>query len=207
MAADVFTFDEKRHEFRLNGRKLDSITQILKARGFINEEYYNEEGRVRGTAVHRACWYYDEGDLYWPELDDRIKGYVLGWEKFRQETGFEPEVIELPLYHPLLNFAGIPDRAGQLGGRRAIVEIKSGGVGAWAALQTGAQELLLRQGRTFGQRTDSFKDYTGPVDRYAVQLFDDGAYKIHPFNEYGDKNIFTAELSSLNWRKNHAYAE
>jgi hypothetical protein len=42
---------------------LPSVTTILKSVGLIDASFYTIEGRERGSAVHLACEYFDQGDL------------------------------------------------------------------------------------------------------------------------------------------------
>ena len=72
-----------------------------------------------------------------------LSAIFRAWEKFKRDWKFIPRIMELPMYDPLLMFAGIPDREGLLDGEPAIIEIKSGLMPRWAAYQTAGQELLL----------------------------------------------------------------
>jgi len=91
---DMVEFDPLVHQYVLNGERLPSVTQILQASGLIDFSKIPgpilEAAKARGTAVHQAAHYYNEGDLdpdfetdfpeYWP--------YLSAWITFRQDSGF-----------------------------------------------------------------------------------------------------------------------
>lgn len=190
MSENVFTFDEPGHVYKLNGVVLPSITQAIGEAGFVNTEFYTDEGRDRGTFVHDACWFYDENDFDWHNVDERLHGYVKAYIKFRKEADFEPDIIEKKYYDELFWFAGRPDRAGRLGKEpKAIVEIKTGKPGAFAAIQTAAQKILIE------------KHNPGYYKRFALELMSDGKYDLTPHLDPKDRNVFLASLTISHWRR------
>lgn len=89
-------FDPVAHRYTLDGEVLPSVTQILQASGAIDFSHVPQPilltARDRGSAVHRACHFYNEDDLdvdafaaeypeYWP--------YLSAWIDFRRDSGFE----------------------------------------------------------------------------------------------------------------------
>lgn len=139
------------------GRLYPSVTTILKAEGFINTAYYDDWSRDRGSMIHLATAYDDQGELDEETLDPVIIPYLDAWRKFRKESGFAPEKIEPPLMSTVYRYAGTPDRIGELPGR---------------------------------------------IKRAAVELHDDGTYKLVPFTDRQDVNLWLAALSVHNWKKN-----
>lgn len=193
MKQSDLTFEPSTHTFRLGDRVIPSITQILQAQGLINTDYFTLEGRERGRLVHLACQFYDEGCLDWKTVDPRIVGYVRAWEKFRRESHFNPDASEVPLYSETLLFAGIPDRWTRLYEKRQIVEIKTGVIAPWVALQTAAQDLLINDSR-----------YS---ERMAVQLKPDGNYTTKQFAKHiQDRQWFLAELRCYKLRQDRGVA-
>lgn len=189
-----FRLDRKTHRYLLGDVELPGITRVLKESGLTTEFSYHPEALRRGTWVHSFTQYYDENDLDWSQVPDEWMGYVIAWERFRKQTGFAPLLIEKPLYHPVMMFAGMPDREGLFPDMsHAIVEIKTGPIQPSAALQTGAQEILIAA-------TDE-----APVKRkrMAVQLKPNGQYSIELFTNHRDGNMFLAALSLHSWRKQH----
>jgi hypothetical protein len=141
----AFTFDKTNHVYRLGARVLPGITGTLVHHKIIDPTYYTEEGRTRGTHVHQAIHYLNRGTLDWAQLKDKYVGYVMAYEKFMREWNLKLVSFEQGLYHPALLFAGTPDLVGTvLDNVPAIVEIKTGVVPKWAALQTAAQALLVK---------------------------------------------------------------
>ncbi len=190
-----FRFDPETHLSYVRERIPWSITGALKKAGLIKTDYYTPEGRLRGNHVHSACHYVDDGDLDWEHFEQKradIVGYARGWEKFKYEWNFIPDLIELPMYadeeHGGLFFAGIPDRAGRiLNGEPAIVEIKTGTMMRWTAYQTAGQDLLLR----------AWEPQLIFRRRFGVCLKPDGTYKkpveFTRDDEY-DHDVFRAAL-------------
>ena len=193
----TFRFEPGPHLTYLQDKILWSITGALRQSGLTGDStFYTEEGRIRGTHVHAACHYLDEGDTDLDELqklDDRraesghplLSGYVCGWQSFKTDFHFIPRLIELPMYDDVLQFAGIPDREGLiLNGEEAVVEIKTGAMKYWTAYQTAAQDILL-------QRWDEHPHFRR---RFGVNLKPDGTYKIIEFTDPGDYDTFRAAL-------------
>ena len=92
---DKIAFEDLTHRYFLDGERLPSVTQILQASGLI--DFSKIPGpillgaKARGTAVHKALHYYNEGDLDveafcldFPEYAP----YVQAWLTFRAESGF-----------------------------------------------------------------------------------------------------------------------
>jgi hypothetical protein len=109
-----FTFDAERHEYRLDGHRLPSVTELI--RPLTDDCYANippavlERARQRGQDVHLATELDDENDLDEETLDPEIAGYLAGWRKFKADTKARILFGEKPLYHPSMRYAGRPDR-------------------------------------------------------------------------------------------------
>jgi hypothetical protein len=176
----VLTFDEEKHEYRVNGVIVRSATQILKDLGMIDDRFFKEEHRLRGKAVHFACELYDRGDLDEDSVHPIVRPYLEAYKEFKSGTGFVPEIIEERFYDHILNFAVTPDRYGTLGnGGQAIFEIKSGGISKiYTALQTAAQEAALRRNNIIPKGA--------LVSRYGLQCKNDGKAKLVHFSDYMD---------------------
>ena len=193
--------DRKLHEYRLDGTKLVSVTDVLGDLGIIEAEFFTEDARARGQAVHRACHFLDEGDLDWSSLEPIEKAicqpvvpYVKAWEAFKHETGFIPKVIEQPVFHPLYHYAGTPDRIGVFPGGKgeALIDLKTGKAAAWTGLQTGGYDEALGRPRFGKWRV-----------RWAVELRADGDFRLIPFEDVNDGKTFLSMFVSHRWGKNH----
>jgi len=182
-----FIYNDPQHLYTLDGRPLPSTTGILKAEGFIDDAWFTEDARLRGTYVHLACHLYDKGTLDIDTLDDALRPYLDGYIRFKEETGFQVIESEIPHYHPQYLYAGTPDKIGMMNGTDTLVDLKSGIIQPWCALQTASYEMFFNR----------------PMKRFGVQLTDDGKYKIVPFPDRTDRNIFLSALAIHNWKINH----
>jgi len=140
------------------GRVYPSVTTILKAEGFINTAYYDDWSRDRGSMIHLATAYDDQGELDEETLDPVIIPYLEAWRRFRKESGFIPEQIEPPMMSTAYKYAGTPDRIGDLPGR---------------------------------------------IKRAAVELHDDGTYRLYPYTDRQDAGLWLSILACHRWKINN----
>lgn len=162
---DSFLFDEASHVYTLNGLPLPSVTTILKRCGLIDETYYTQSATLRGKIVHSICHLYDENRLDMSSVDERLRGYLEAWIKFRSESGFIPSQSECPMYSKALWFAGTPDKIGldpKDKAKKWLVDIKTGEIQKWIKYQTVGYEILCNE--------------KTPYTRLGVKLNDDGTY-------------------------------
>lgn len=165
-----FTFREEDHTYWLDNVCLPSVTQILHDLGLVNGTYFTPEHADRGTRVHRATEFFDETGTDDPELDTDIAGYLEGWKKFRDETGFTPEHIEVPFYSRS-GFAGTIDRIGRTHAvNPVLLDIKSGAPANWHRFQLSAYALLTREYLN-----------VSVWELWAVHLSRDGKYKVERY--------------------------
>jgi hypothetical protein len=183
-------FDEKTHTYTEGGVKLPSVTRIIRAAGLMPPFYGDEPAMRRGTMVHRACEFHDEGDLDESTVDPAIAGYLDGWKKFRAETGFVASCIEWRRAHPIYGYAGTVDRIGVFDGRPTVIDIKTGSFDDWMGIQLAAYEGLANSTVKIGRH-----------QRLGVVLTAEGKYSVLKFEERSDWPIFLSALSLYNWRK------
>lgn len=183
---DKLEFDPATHEYRVAGRLLPSVTQILKSAGLIPESGWSSvRAMSRGTLVHTACHYDDEGDLDEATLTESLRGYVEAWRKFKREVKLlEIVAIEERVWHPTYLFAGTLDRRVRINGRLGIIDIKTGQRQPWHSLQLGGYSLTQKELHR----------------RYAVRLASDGNYRLDEYNDPNDTTAFLAALSVHNWK-------
>lgn len=177
--------DPETHTYACDGVVYPSVTQILKDEGFIDATWFTDYARDRGILVHRITHWYDTDELDMESVDPALGGYLEAWIRFREESGFDPQIIEQSLASHTHRFAGTPDRVGILNGNLAIPDIKSGAIQPWTGLQLAGYEVL------YGQR----------VNRFGVQLTDDGKYKLIPFTDRNDRGVFLAALATWWWKE------
>lgn len=191
----MFRFDEERHLYTLDGVALDSVTQILDTLGFIDKTFYTTWGRDRGSYVHQAAHLYDRGELDEEALDPQLVPFLEAWKKFLKDSCFRVLDSEIPTYHPLLLYAGTPDKVGFFDVAPAkdilsVIDIKTGRPEPWAAIQTAAYAELVK---------NNFKIIK--VNRYVVELRDDATYKLTEYKDRQDAAIWLAAVAVHNWKK------
>lgn len=197
--------DERTHIYTVrhpecpDGERFDSVTQILNLERMLPnysgvDPQVMIDARWRGTNVHAACEMLDTpGGLDWDSLDETELGYVQGWENFRRDTSFDPipEFIETPLANLQYRFTGRPDRIGYLrDGSLAVVDLKTGDIEPYAALQMAGYGFLVDPSQVF--------------QRFAVRLKPNGKAKVvsFPVEEYStDVGIFLSAVTCVAWRK------
>jgi len=196
--AAPLVFNEETHTYSVNGEELPSVTQILKAARLIDysmipQEYLQAAAR-RGRAVHQVLELLDN-DLLDPasEIDGEIAGYVGAAIQFYRDAQFEPHLVEFRNYHRTYRYAGTLDRTGLLAGKqRAIVDFKTGLVMPGHALQLAAYLAMLENPRSYR--------------RLAVELHDDGTYKVHEYDPAAQREDFDTFLAALRcWRFNQRH--
>lgn len=203
-APNALQFDAAEHAYRLGGRRLPHVTQIC---GVVGELYRGipqpvlERARDRGAAVHYATELFDRGELgaYPPE----IQGYLDAWSRFRAETGFHPEHIEIRVCDPAHGYAGTVDRVGVFTrlpklkpGPLDLLDLKATyTIMPQVAVQTALYANAYR--KTFGLPPKQV------IRRWAVQLREDGTYRLHECNELPDLAVGLAALSLFSWRQTH----
>jgi hypothetical protein len=146
-------FDEETHTYRIDGRIIPGVSDILSAAsighsdttdsGYEVDADVMDYARDRGSDVHLACQLLDEGDLDWESLDEEIEPYVVGYEQWKEETGFVPDMIEQILYNEADDYCGTMDRAGWIGDERVVVDIKTGSLKPWHRIQAAAYAACL----------------------------------------------------------------
>ena len=188
-------FDEATHTYRLDGKIIPSVTQIIAP--LYSFEHVNAEVLERasafGTAVHRACELHDHDDLS-DDLDDALLPYLKAWVKFRADADFWPTSIETRVHCPVYKFAGTLDRIGTISGKLKIIDIKtSTTLDKAIGVQLAGYEIAARSCGLIGPKEK--------VGRVAVQLREDGTYKIEPYNDDFDKSAFMALLTLKNWKE------
>ncbi len=195
------TFLSEGHVYKWEGYPVPSVSSILE-HGGAKEVYDSPDSEFymrRGTAVHVACEYFDQGILNIGKLDEMLVPYVNGWKMFREFTTFQPydDAIERKLYHPIYQYAGTIDRVCLFEGVLTILDIKTGQPYPWHGQQLAAYELLVRHALGKPNRT------VDPIKRMCVMLQGDNRFKIEPYNDDDDHAAWMASLTTRNWKEKH----
>lgn len=173
---------------RLCGRRVPSVTQVLRAEGLSSDfagvdPVTLERKRMIGEAAHRAAHYYDEGDLDPGSVSPLARPYLDGWIAFRVQRGFVPLLRET-VVASAYGYIGCFDSFGLVDGRRYVLaDIKTGDPrDAAAHLQLAAYEQAFRE---------TYPVYaSAAIERWSVQLTADGRYRVHPYRDITDRNRF-----------------
>jgi hypothetical protein len=191
----MLTFDALTHTYTLDGRELPSVTTILKGTGMIDysmipQAVLQEAGR-RGTAVHVALQYMDDGELDESSVAPEYAGYIKAAKRFYAETGFTVAHNEYRDYHRGLLYAGTLDRTGVFpDDSLAVVDWKTGLVMPAHALQLVGYANFFRNPRRYR--------------RIAVKLNADGTYRAQEFPAARfeqDWAMFQAALACYQWQR------
>lgn len=181
-------FDPEKHLYTVDGEPFPSVTQILQSEGFVDTAFYTDYGRERGSLAHLCIHYEDTDELDESTVDAALAPYLAAYRRFKRESGFIVSASEVPLASKVYRFAGTPDKFGSFKDAEcALLDIKTGGMEPWAAIQTAAYEILKGS----------------PYKRYGLQLKADGSYKLHPFKDRQDRQIFLAALAVYHWKHNN----
>lgn len=191
MSQPLLDFDEATHTYRdSRGVVVPGVTSVLEPlqlydwedNPFITPDVL-QRARDFGRHVHLAVHLFNIGELIEEELDPALVPYLAGWKAFLFETGCTITHSEQIVHHRRYGYAGMLDSRGLLSKRHWLIDVKTGSVIPWTVgYQTAAyQEALPPDER--------------PKNRLAVQLLENGRFRIHEQKDQGDFQIF---LSALN---------
>lgn len=183
----TFSFDPETHTYTVASGAVPSVTQLLLEMGFVDDRFFNDYSRDRGSLVHLIIKWHCGGVLDEETIDPILRPYFDAWLKFEAESHFISKSVEIPLYSEAYGFAGTPDHIGLLNGVRSVIDAKTGVLTPATALQTAGYEILS------GER----------LKRFGLQLTDQGNYKLTEFKDRQDRSIFLAALGCWYWIKNH----
>ncbi|HEY1129169.1 MAG TPA: hypothetical protein VGF12_07180 [Roseateles sp.] len=191
------TFDEPSHTYRVDGRVVPSVTQLLdKLHDFAGvPEEVLEAAKQRGTYVHRMCEMFDKDELDIPLVPVHYRGYLSAWEAFSVEYGPQWQGIEFQDFSRLFGYAGTMDRCGTLPLKyppttRWVVDIKTS---ADAHPVWGMQTAAYRQIKAEADASYAL------ARRATVQLRADGRFKFLPWDEPTDWPAFQSLITLSNW--------
>jgi hypothetical protein len=100
------TLDHEAHEYRLNGQRLWSVTQILGGLGLLRDlSFLDPFYRQRGSATHAAVDWDFEGA-------EHVQPRFQRFERLREAAGLKPILFEQPLASSTFFYAGTEDYFG-----------------------------------------------------------------------------------------------
>ncbi|HML99645.1 MAG TPA: hypothetical protein PKD75_14330 [Tepidiformaceae bacterium] len=178
--------------------KWPRVTTVLKPLGdfsMVDPEVLAHAAE-RGTAVHLATALYDQNDLDEGSIDPEVLPYLTGWIKFRNDTGFEPYTcgVECRVESAQYQYRGTLDRAGELKGKAAILDIKTGSmIGLGAGPQTAAYL------HAWNEQAPTLR----ALRRYVVQLTPEADYRLIPMTSPDDWPEFLNLLGHYRFLERH----
>jgi hypothetical protein len=170
LTLDDLVYDPVTHTTRTRtGQDVPHVTTILSETGITTDFAALAQrnarlaqsvsyGRDRGAAVHADCHAYDDDDIVWESVDERILPYVEAWARFRQDVGLKPLIgaRERQIVHPLFWYTGILDGVFLREQALILADIKTGNPeDAGCKYQTAAYEAAwntLHPDRTIWER-------------------------------------------------------
>ncbi len=192
-------FDAESHTYRLDGRVVKSNTQILKGAGLIDDRFYTEESRDRGTRVHRAVEMHEGETLVMDRVDADVRPRLNAYFKFKRDTGFVAELVETRIFSEAHGFATTLDLVGRMQGTRKLIDIKSGATNHWNELQLAGQDIALCE-RLYARdlELEPINGSPYPEERFILQLRPDETYRLVPYNNPGARAVFVGAIHEVN---------
>lgn len=203
------TFDAGPHVYTLDGVVVPSVTGILQASGLIDftgiPASILEVAKRRGSIVHEAVHFFNEGDLdveqFEIDFPDYV-GYLDGWRSFRAQRHFVPVLNECRIASRRHQVAGTLDCLGELDGEAVLLDYATGNpadvskdyqCAAYLGIALEWADELEGDVRL----TEFFMRHE-LVRRYAVALKKTGTFALHP---YGDPADFRKFLTLVEARR------
>ena len=188
-------FNPETHTYSDERGVIPSVTQIIKAAGLMGDWCKADEyAMLRGTYVHKACAAHLRGTLIEESVDDEIMPYLNAFRKFLADTKFKYDSCEKLVYHGMFRYAGTYDLFGRSGKRLWLIDIKSGAMPKWAAIQT--------MGYLMAMKLEFPMKIMAVTTRHGLELRPDGTYSFTSFDDdVRDARVFGAALNIANWKK------
>lgn len=195
-------FAEEGHEYRVDGRRVPSVTQVLAPLYDLDciPAAVLAHKRAIGQAVHRAIEFELQDDLDETTLHPEVAPYMAGWRKWRIDRGFELIASEKRVAHLVYGYAGTLDLRGRLTKKfprertvpgPTIIDLKTTfDIADAIGLQLAAYK------NAYGAEAHGDK-------RLALQLKPDGTYREKFFDDPKDWPVFLAFLTTKNWKELH----
>lgn len=189
----AFSYDADAHIYRTPHQRLPGSTDVIKAEGLVESDWMSEDARWRGQVVHHGIRLLNEGVLDWETVDPALAGYIRSYEHFLKGTGFKILGYEEPMMGQ--GYGVIPDLWGLLNNVTTVVELKTGPVPKWAALQTALQAAAIKLNKRI------------PIGkRYGLRLMADGSIsKLVPFENPMDEFTALGMVWGFNWKMQNGY--
>lgn len=119
-------FDPVAHAYKIDGRAVPSVTQVLAdVLGDPTNGWGEQFHLDRGSAAHTLYAMMARGeDLRLYDYDQRLAGHVAAWQAWRDAEKPQFVAIEKPVAHAGYGYAGTLDALCIIGGRLTIIDYK-----------------------------------------------------------------------------------
>ncbi len=169
----------------MTGAPLISVTQVLTIAGRIDDRWFTEESRWRGTLVHHLTEQLDRCEPM-DEIPAALEPYMDAYWSFKQVCRPVYSDIELELQDSAMGLGGRLDRIlvslfDEL--RPGILDIKTGPPEEWHARQLAAYNRMLPTG-----------------DRWGLYLQKNGRYRLKQYDDPEDDRRFMFDLAAAQGR-------
>ena len=175
-------FEKETHIYTVNNKTIPSVSKIVNevvGLHYIADEWYLQ----RGNAIHKALALYIKGKLNENSIDERIQAYVENGKKAIKDLHLIPTLIETPLYHKTLNFAGTPDLLSDT----ILIDWKTNHSDN-SEIQLGGYILLLEDNKMNVKKA------------YEISL-EGQTYSLVEYKVSRCKSLFISVLNIYNWKK------
>lgn len=186
-------FDEVNHIYKLDGRRLPSVTGILSVLNNFDmiPKDVLERKRLLGTALHKAIELHINDDLDTSTIHQDVTPYFNAYLKFESDTGFKPDFSEARIFSKTFGYAGTLDLIGALNSERVLIDTKTVAV---LGCSVGPQLAAYKHG--FEELNPDM-----PIKkRFSLQLKPDGTYKLPEYKDKRDIEIFKSCLNIHRWK-------
>ena len=170
-----YTFDAEKHIHYINGIRVPGVTTVLKAEGFIDTDFFNDEACYRGNYVHKACELINRGKLDLNSIKPEFKGYIDAFWTFRQENSpIEFINSEMNVFSETWGYAGIID---------FISQTSAGWLYLWD-IKTSKVKAKWWKYQLAGYRA-AYQEMTGKriTGCFSLQLTENGTYKVEQYDD------------------------
>lgn len=163
---------------------LPHVTDILAGAGLIDTQWFTDYDLSRGSAVHAATHYLDEGDLEWATVDPIIVGRLRSYQTFLDDVKPEILAVEEPVINEALRYCGTLDRRLVIHGREGVLDIKGPARLPWQALQVSMYAACFPRS----------------LARWTLHLSDD-RYQLIEHKDRHDWDVAKAAITLVAWKE------
>ena len=188
----MLTFNAERHEYKLNGKLIPSVTTILTHAGLSPKAFVTPEGLERGTQAHREISGFLRGYVNQP-----VSPYASQALKFIKETGAKVLASELKIHCETYLYAGTIDLVTVINGETWVIDFKLNNVYQSTYAQLAAYQSAWNNKHFQNMKKMSRKRGALRLTEKRYQLIDaEGPLRKGHFSE--DWSIFIRALDQYN---------